>query len=336
MNLRIEYQPRNDKMRLARVMIALKKSWGLAGVLTALSPPVFANDSAPNCPPMPTAPETAKIQEIAKSAKDRGFLWKIEKQGRTSFLYGTIHINSLEWAIPGPKTMAALRESEMVALEINLFEPEVREAMSNPVKLATNSQTLNETLKLRLDAQLKRTCAPLEFFAKQPPMMQIAGAIAFDARFLGLEAAYGSEVFLIGLAQGVKKPLVGLESAAVQLNAIVGNDTSNEVFESALAQLESGKARRMLSRLHAAWGASKDADIENLQSWCECLDSDADRKYMRQLNDDRNPGLAKGIDKLHGEGKRVFAAVGSLHMFGDKALPKLLREMGYTVERVKF
>jgi uncharacterized protein YbaP (TraB family) len=49
-----------------------------------------------------------------------------------------------------------------------------------------------------------------------------------------------------------------------------------------------------------------------------------------------NPGLARNIDALHAEGKRVFAAVGSLHMVGPLGLPALLRERGYKVERVDF
>jgi uncharacterized protein YbaP (TraB family) len=176
----------------------------------------------------------------------------------------------------------------------------------------------------------------MQFFEKQPAMMQISGAVIFDARFIGLEAAFGSEMFLVGLAQGAKKPIVSLESAALQMQVLAGNNTSSEMIESALAQVESGKSRKMLSRLHAAWGASDANDLENLGAWCECLDTESDRKYLQQLNDDRNPALAKGIDTLHGEGKRVFAAVGALHMFGAKGLPKLMRERGYTVERVSF
>ena len=35
-------------------------------------------------------------------------------------------------------------------------------------------------------------------------------------------------------------------------------------------------------------------------------------------------------------GKRVFAAVGALHMIGPTALPSLLAARGYRVERVEF
>ncbi len=55
---------------------------------------------------------------------------------------------------------------------------------------------------------------------------------------------------------------------------------------------------------------------------------------MRRLLDARNPALATRIDALHRSGKRVFAAVGSLHMTGARGLPALMVQRGYRVERV--
>jgi uncharacterized protein len=55
---------------------------------------------------------------------------------------------------------------------------------------------------------------------------------------------------------------------------------------------------------------------------------------MKRALDDRNPALAEHIDALHQSGKQVFAAVGSLHMFGPLGLPALMAKRGYRVERV--
>ena len=57
---------------------------------------------------------------------------------------------------------------------------------------------------------------------------------------------------------------------------------------------------------------------------------------LEQLAFARNPGLAAGIEDLHRTGRRVFAAIGVLHMVGDKAVPKLLVARGFKVERVAF
>ena len=57
---------------------------------------------------------------------------------------------------------------------------------------------------------------------------------------------------------------------------------------------------------------------------------------MRRLNDERNPPLADGIEALHRQGRRIFAAVGALHMTGPQSLPRLLAARGFKVERVPF
>ena len=61
-----------------------------------------------------------------------------------------------------------------------------------------------------------------------------------------------------------------------------------------------------------------------------------DRAFLRRVNDERNLGLAERIDTLHGAGQRVFAAVGALHMTGPQALPALMVQRGYAVERIVF
>ena len=92
----------------------------------------------------------------------------------------------------------------------------------------------------------------------------------------------------------------------------------------------------IFGRMAAMWANGQLGELESYEKWCECVETDEDRRMMRRLLDERNPGLAKGIDEVHTSGKRVFAAVGSLHMIGRMGLPALLAERGYKVERVDF
>ena len=84
------------------------------------------------------------------------------------------------------------------------------------------------------------------------------------------------------------------------------------------------------------WSEGKMSELETYPQWCRCLETEADRTTMKRMLDERNPGLAASIDALHSSGKRVFVAVGSLHMIGDVGLPRLLSKRGYQVERVAF
>jgi uncharacterized protein YbaP (TraB family) len=107
------------------------------------------------------------------------------------------------------------------------------------------------------------------------------------------------------------------------------------LLEQSLQQLEDQSGRRVL-RLARAWEAGDLATLENYEAWCDCGADAAERDFMRRLNDERNPRLADGIEARHAQGQRVFAAVGALHMTGPAALPRLLRERGFKLERVVF
>lgn len=160
---------------------------------------------------------------------DRGLLWRLTRDGRSSYLFGTLHVGKPAWREFGPRTAAGWRASDLLALEIDATDPEV------------------------------------------------GAALAVDAA------------------------LVPAAPDEVQVLA-----------EQSLAQLE------------------------DYERWCECAANDEERAFLRRLDDERNPGLAGHIAALHGEGRRVFAAVGTLHMTGAQALPALPAARGFRVERVKF
>ncbi len=84
------------------------------------------------------------------------------------------------------------------------------------------------------------------------------------------------------------------------------------------------------------WAGRRFDELRRYLEWCECNDTDGERRYWQRLGDDRNPGLAKGIAAIHESGQTVFAAVGSLHMIGAAGLPTLFAQRGYRVEFVTF
>ena len=152
----------------------------------------------PDCPPVAGAPSPDALAAAARTASDRGPLWRIERDGRSSWLYGTLHVGRLAWAFPGPNVSAALH------------------------------------------------------------------------------------------------------------------------------------------RLALAWERADLAALASYEDWCECARDEAERAFSKRLNDDRNPGLADAIARLHNGGQSVFAAVGALHMTGPQALPALLRARGFKLQALRW
>jgi uncharacterized protein len=288
------------------------------------------------CPPQASAPTPEQIQAAQSKAKDRGMLWRIQKDGRTSYLFGTIHLGKLEWGFPGQQVRSALLAADAVALEIDVSDAATMARLAPPPSAA--NPALPEALRKRLDQQIARACVPKEALAAQHPVMQALSLSALDARWAGYDIAYAQEFFLAGFAQATKKPVHSLETPELQMKALLptSDGTALSMVERTLQDLENGKTRKAMARMATAWENGQLEELANYEQWCDCIKDDADREFYRRINDERNPHLAERIAELHGQGKAVFAAVGALHMTGLQALPKLMTERGFKVERVSY
>ena len=298
----------------------------------ALAP--FLASAHAACPP--SLPPASAAQMAAAERQDRGFLWSVERDGRTSYLYGTLHVGKPTWMRPGPRVSEALAASDVVALEIDPGDPGVQAELlagddRAPVKLPP-------PLKARLARQVQAACVPAAAVAGLSAAMQAVMLGVLEARWAGLDPGFAQEQALAQRARDDGREVVALETVALQKKVLVPESESEALamIDSSLAELESGSGRRMIARLARAWERSDLATIAGYERWCECARTAAERAALRALNDDRNPGLAERIEALHAGGQRVFAAVGSLHMTGPKGLPRLLEARGFRVERVAF
>lgn len=307
--------------------------WRRAQVLGAIAIALFsalpaAAEAA--CPPLPSVDQG--------TPRDRGLLWKLTRDGRVSYLFGTLHIGRPGWERFGAATLRALLSSDTVALEIDPTDPATLSGMAEPSG-GTAAVALPPALHERLARAAERACLPPGALPSLHPILQAAVLTLAEARWLGLDARFGFDAMLAVSARAAGRSVRALETAAVQRAALVPADAGDggaaQVAET-LDQIEGGAARRVLARLVQAWVAGDLATLERYEDWCECAPDAGDQALMQRVNDGRNPALADGIAALHGQGLRVFAAVGALHMTGPQALPRLLAERGFQVERVAF
>ncbi len=296
---------------------------------------VAQSSTAASCPPPPAAPTPQQMQVAQAQAKDRGFLWRISKDGHTHHLFGTIHVGKLEWAFPGAKLRAALADAQTVAFELDPLDPAVQNSLR---RAGGGSPKLPAALGEQLARQIERACIPVQALAGLHPMMQAMTAVMMDAARDGLHVGYGQEIVLAGFAKARQLRTVSLETPERQLAALIPTDPAQaeRYLASTLEQLHSGLGRQVLLRMAAAWERGDLSEIENYERWCDCVKTADDRAMLVALNDERNPAMAERIEALHREGQRLFVAVGALHMTGPKALPALLQARGFRVERVEF
>ncbi|APW36135.1 hypothetical protein RD110_02025 [Rhodoferax koreense] len=298
---------------------------------------VHAADSVPTCPSAPQPVAQAEATAGMRTARDRGFLWRLEKDGRTSWLYGTIHVAKRNWMYPGPATRRALHDADSVALELDVLDPAIAAELSTAITARADAPPLPAGLARRVQAQAAAACLG-EGLGRMRPEMQVMTLAVLSGRARGLDPAYGIDVFLAGYARGLKKAVVSLETPAQQMSLLLSDDPAEvaQTVEDVLQSLESKNAGPQLDRLAGAWDEGRLADLENYADWCECLDTPERRKSYDALVIGRNPSLARHVADIHQSGHSVFAAVGALHMVGPQGLPMLLAALGFNVERVFF
>ncbi len=241
------------------------------------------------------------------------------------------------WMFPGPRTAAALAASEVLALELDLLDPQVRASL---VKAATArpDERLPAALAARIERRMAAECVDAAPWREFAPEFQIASLAVLAARREGFDPSYAIDLVLALIARDLGKATVSLEAPETQIAALrmPTREATIEFVTSGLDELDAGRAGPLLAHMATAWTDGNLAELEGYQRWCECLNTAAERASMKRLVDDRNPLLAAAIDALHADGKTVFAAVGSLHMIGPSGLPALLRQRGYAVEQVRF
>ncbi|HEV7912946.1 MAG TPA: TraB/GumN family protein [Albitalea sp.] len=309
----------------------------LAALLLAVATPGRADSAAPACPPIARAPSAEQVQAGLKTARDRGFLWRLRKDGRTSYLYGTVHVAKLDWMVPGATLVDAMRASDVIALELDVLDAELMERLRAGMALRPD-RALSGPLADRLTAQVKAACLPEQMVGTLSPEIVATTLMVMAGRRDGLDPAYGIDAVVAVMGRGLRKPVSSLETPELQLKVLQGRtrEETQSVVAQALDELESGRATPMLTRIAQVWADGRFGELERYAEWCDCVNTDEEREMHRRLLDERNPALAERVDALHRSGKQVFAAVGSLHMIGPLGLPALLAQRGYQVERIEF
>jgi uncharacterized protein len=276
---------------------------------------------AQDCPAQLLPLEQAREYIEKTPAKNAGLLWRIEKSGRISWLYGTMHLMHIDYAKPGSQIMLGMRSSDVLAVEINFYAPQSATAPSN------KNFNLNDEQLTRLKKAYIKDCVKGD-----PAQLLVQPLMLSQASRNGLFWGYSPDARLMQIAQRSSKPIVQLETIDQQNAALTPQKQSefDEQINASLSSFENGALSNHLATLAKAWQGN---DLQTFELDTEKAAA-ANPSFLNRINDERNQLMAEKIDLLHMEGKRVFVAVGATHMTGSKSLPKLLQDKGYSVNFV--
>ncbi|MFJ3058953.1 TraB/GumN family protein [Herbaspirillum sp. NPDC087042] len=296
-------------------------------VLTLSVLPVSAQESNKDCPP-PLQVSSEQVEQLARSQQpDRGPLWELSKDGRRSYLYGTVHVAKLEWDIPGPVVRRALIASRVLLVELDVTQPEIGQQMIAPMpdQAVETDSAHYRALAWRVSKQFHKACLNEAGFGEASLSSKLNSLILLSARDAGLYPDLGIDLAITGFVKHFKKPVVALETVEEQ-RVLISRSTLNEL-EQNMKELESGEAKKNLERFTALWSAGSVAEMER---FCAAKDCFGDASAALE----RNTWLAQRIAERMQSDDGVFAAIGFLHLVGPGNVLQQLRAKGFKVRQL--
>jgi uncharacterized protein YbaP (TraB family) len=197
----------------------------------------------------------------------------------------------------------------------------------------TLDQVLSPDTWRTLEAYLAEQELPVAMFRPMEPWYALLTLQLLALQGEGFDSAQGVDMMLARSAEERAKPIVGLETAESQLDAL--DRLPLEFQERQLREFLAldGAGGDDVSLLIDAWRKGDAARFEAEVFGALGIDPTL-APYYELFYFERNRNMARGIAELVDDGGRWFVAVGAAHLVGAQGVPSLLAERGYTVRRV--
>ena len=307
---------------------------GLLGLVLASLPCAAGTDS------LAALPVAASAHGRPADARRQGALFRISRDGRWSYLFGTIHVGNKSMYPLAPEVGTALADSRQLVLELDTrAEGDFQRALAAHASYRDGQQIgqhVAPATLVRLRAALAAAGVDFGSVAHLKPWLLANYLMGLELQRSGYDRNHGLEAFLLEDARRRGTAVAELESADYQLSLYDTLDTAEaeRYLSEVLDELASGTALRKSRAMIDAWTSGDAAALDALFPDATAAATVMSDFTRRVLLDRRNPEMAARIERYIKEGKTSFVGVGLLHLLGANGLPRLLAQRGYQVERM--
>ena len=269
---------------------------------------------------------------FACTAYTQSLLWRVSGRDlkAPSYLYGTIHIQDSRVFAFDSTVWHCFNSCEALAVEVLLDQVDystVLEKMMLPKDQSLAKMLSKEDFAL-LDSLCKAKLGSGALFLLNMKPFFLSSAL--QQADLPKEMPLALDLFFLKQARNRGMHCYGLEDYMDQIKATdaISLDDQLKILRQTLH--ETADVAASFDSLVLAYLAF---DMETITQMLE--DTVLPDNFNKVLVEKRNQTMYKGFRKL-AKKQRVFCAVGTAHLPGDKGVIGLLRKKGYTVEPVKF
>jgi uncharacterized protein YbaP (TraB family) len=278
---------------------------------------------------------------VSAHAQPRGALFKVQANGHTMYLFGTMHVGQPDFFPLEPQITTAIRKAPSLALEIDpLRDPSA--AMKAVMKygmVPTGGKTLNDQpapFRERLSKALRKVhLEPAQVATLKPWMLATVLSLAEYAK-QGGNPAMSVDMHLAQMARDAKVPVVELESVDLQMGLFdrMSLDDQWRFLDDALVSIENGKLEKDVRDIIGSWARADQPALDAVSKQVETDKSVQGRFVQKVLLEERNGPIADKLMTMLSKTDGHVAGMGVLHLLGTHSVPALMKAKGATVERV--
>lgn len=284
------------------------------------------------------------VLTLAHAENDKAFFWKVstvegDSDAATVYLIGSIHFADKSFYPLRKEIEQAFDQSDylVVELDINKVKPEVYSEILLEKGTYKDGKTVEDVLTKETLAQLRKRLTRLnvnyDAVKNYKPGILVLTLSAIQVTQMGFQPELGIDAhFLNKAGQQADKQIVELETLAQQLNVFIDIPDSELLLKESLYSLD--ESEELMADMIQLWKQGDEAKMNKLLFEDSLDDFPEFNKIYHSLFYARNNKMtSKIVDMLKQRGV-YFVVVGSGHLIGEKGIVNLLKEKGYTVERL--
>ena len=270
---------------------------------------------------------------LAAQKSGSHFLWKIEGEGGSAYLLGSLHVLTADFYPLSATINNAFADSKTLVEEVDIDEtndPMVMMAALSKAML-TGGQTLDQVIAPDVYAEVKKraenTGMPMMAIQRMKPWLVAITLMAPTLQAAGFKPELGIDRHFFDRAKDSNMKRQALETMAYQLERFdsLPPKLQEELLKTTIEDLDKEVAG--VKDLAQAWTFGNVAAMEKLT--LETM-KDAPELYQKLLVE-RNHNWIPHVETCLKEKAGCFIVVGAAHLVGPDGLPALLAKKGYKV-----
>jgi uncharacterized protein YbaP (TraB family) len=277
----------------------------------------------------------------AVSAAERGALFRVGLDGHTMYLFGTLHVGLPDFYPLEPRIAGALASASTLALEIDPAQPQAERARAlrshGMLDAASRGyEGMDPGRRALLDKLVRQGgLDPAAARTFKPVLLATMLALA-EYTGQGYRSELSSEAYLARVARAHGIRLLELESLDQQLSLLdrLAEAQRWRFLDEMMGAIASGAQRIDARVMVRAWSSADRQALDAIAARCEADASVSGAFVTRVLLKERNVRMAGRLRQLLRQEKQTVAAIGVLHLLGEKSVPALLQASGASVERI--